>query len=140
MTEGNAPRVRQRMVSMTEAWCKLWRWTAQGRASRSEYWFVQLWMVIVSFVAEVVMSVSTALGDPLALLIAMIPLSIFILILSLLAFLLTIRRLHDTGRSGWWMLINFVPIVGPIILFVFLCLASEPVPNRFGEVPNLVIE
>lgn len=140
MTEGNAPRVRQRMVSMTEAWCKLWRWTAQGRASRSEYWFVQLWMVIVSFVAEVVMSVSTALGDPLALLIAMIPLSIFILILSLLVFLLGIRRLHDTGRSGWWMLINFVPIVGPIISFVFLCLASEPVANRFGEVPNLVIE
>ena len=70
----------------------------------------------------------------------MIPLSIFILILSLLVFLLGIRRLHDTGRSGWWMLINFVPIVGPIILLVFTCLASEPVANRFGEVPNLVIE
>ena len=45
---------------------------------------------------------------------------------------LTIRRLHDTDRSGWWVLIALVPFVGWIVLLVFACLAPTPGPNRFG--------
>lgn len=136
----NSLHVRQRMVSMTEAWCKLWRWTTQGRASRSEYWFVQLWTFIITTAVEILIGISTALGEPLILTLLMIPISIFLFIVSLLVFLLSIRRLHDTGRSGWWVLISLIPFVGAIILLVFLCMASEPVDNRFGEVPNLVID
>lgn len=44
-----------------------------------------------------------------------------------------VRRLHDTGRSGGWFWIGFVPLVGSVILFVFTVLASEPGPNRYNE-------
>jgi uncharacterized membrane protein YhaH (DUF805 family) len=47
----------------------------------------------------------------------------------------TVRRLHEIDRSGWWMLIVFVPIVGAIVLFVFMCLRGTAGPNRFGQEP-----
>ncbi len=46
-----------------------------------------------------------------------------------------VRRLHDTGHSGWWYLISFVPYVGGIVLFVFLLLASTPGDNVYGPNP-----
>jgi uncharacterized membrane protein YhaH (DUF805 family) len=45
------------------------------------------------------------------------------------------RRLHDTNRSGWWLLIALVPLVGPIVLLVWFCQKSEAVANRFGPPP-----
>ena len=45
---------------------------------------------------------------------------------------LLVRRLHDTDRSGWWVLISLIPFVGSIILLVFVCLAGARAPNRFG--------
>jgi len=50
-----------------------------------------------------------------------------------------VRRLHDTGRSGWWILISFVPFVGSVILLVFMCLDSEPGPNLHGLNPKGVV-
>jgi len=47
----------------------------------------------------------------------------------------TVRRLHDTDRSGWWLLILFVPLIGQIILFVFLVTGGTRGPNRFGPDP-----
>jgi uncharacterized membrane protein YhaH (DUF805 family) len=46
------------------------------------------------------------------------------------------RRLHDTGRSAWWILIALVPFVGAIVLLVFTCLDSTPGPNQFGQNPK----
>lgn len=48
----------------------------------------------------------------------------------------SVRRLHDTGRSGWWLLIGLIPLAGAIVLLVFLCTDSEPGPNRFGPSPK----
>jgi uncharacterized membrane protein YhaH (DUF805 family) len=48
----------------------------------------------------------------------------------------TVRRLHDTDRSGWWFLIQLIPIVGGIILLVFVCLEGTRGPNRFGADPK----
>ena len=48
----------------------------------------------------------------------------------------TIRRLHDTGRSGWWCLIGLVPVVGGIVLLVFMCLDSTPGANAYGPNPK----
>jgi uncharacterized membrane protein YhaH (DUF805 family) len=49
----------------------------------------------------------------------------------------TVRRLHDTGRTGWWVLIGLVPIVGGIVLLVFMVLDSEP-DNQYGPNPKAV--
>ena len=46
------------------------------------------------------------------------------------------RRLHDIDRSGWWMLILLLPLIGAIVMFVFMCLRGTPGPNRFGQDPG----
>ena len=52
---------------------------------------------------------------------------------------LVVRRLHDTGRSGWWYFIALVPCVGFIILLVFLIIDGEPHPNQYGDVPTNIL-
>ncbi|MDG5495728.1 DUF805 domain-containing protein [Niveispirillum sp. BGYR6] len=49
-----------------------------------------------------------------------------------------IRRLHDSGRSGWWTLICLVPLLGAIVLIVFYCMDSEAADNQYGPNPKLV--
>ena len=49
---------------------------------------------------------------------------------------MTVRRLHDTGRTGWWWLIVLVPLVGWIVLLVFECQDSQPGANRYGPSPK----
>src|SRR5262249_13140731 len=61
-------------------------------------------------------------------------------ILTVVAFFLPslavlVRRLHDTDRSGWWVFISFVPLIGYIVLIVFACTGSGP-PNRWGDGPD----
>ncbi len=62
------------------------------------------------------------------------------LIFSLAIFLpewsVLFRRLHDTNRSGWWILIGLIPLIGAIILLVFALLPSDPEANRYGELPE----
>ncbi|TJY41720.1 DUF805 domain-containing protein [Cohnella pontilimi] len=48
----------------------------------------------------------------------------------------SVRRLHDTGRSGWWLLIGLIPLIGAIILLVFTCQDSQPGDNRYGPNPR----
>jgi uncharacterized membrane protein YhaH (DUF805 family) len=47
-----------------------------------------------------------------------------------------VRRLHDIGKTGWWLLICLVPIVGPIVFLVFMCLDSKPGTNEYGPNPK----
>ena len=51
---------------------------------------------------------------------------------------LCVRRLHDTNRSGWWILIGFIPVVGWILLIVWFCQDSQRGSNQYGPEPNLV--
>ena len=46
------------------------------------------------------------------------------------------RRLHDTNRSAWWLLIAFLPLIGSVVLLIFYCLDGTPGPNRFGQDPK----
>lgn len=97
-----------------------------GRARRSEFWYFFLFNVIVSIVASVIDRV--------------IGMSIVGLLVSLALLLpglaVAIRRLHDTGRSGWWVLIALIPIVGAIILIVFCVQDSQPGQNPYGPNPK----
>ena len=49
-----------------------------------------------------------------------------------------VRRLHDMNKSGWWMWIGIIPLLGPVILLVLFCRASNPLSNRYGPTPDLV--
>lgn len=100
--------------------------TFSGRARRSEYWFFTLAYLIASVVANILDQV---IGSQL-----------FVYILALALFLpslaVGIRRLHDTGRSGWWLLLGLVPIVGFIVLIVFYVQDSQPATNAYGPSPK----
>lgn len=97
-----------------------------GRARRREYWNFVLFNALIAVVLSVV---DGQLGQPV-----LAPLYILAVLLPGLA--VSVRRLHDTGRSGWWLLISLVPIVGGIILLVFMFLDSEPGANRYGMSPK----
>lgn len=121
-----------------------------GRASRSEFWWFMLLTYIVSWALAIPSTVDSiamlnaVASDPSAIA-EMDPsfgVSYYISMLwSLAIFLpqlgLFFRRLHDTGRSGWNWLWSFLPVIGWIILIVYFCKESEPVTNKYGEVPNL---
>lgn len=91
-----------------------------GRATRPEYW----WFVLFMFLGGAILRI---IFLPLALI---FDLAIFLPHLAVGA-----RRLHDTDRSGWWLLIGLVPVIGWIVLIVFLCLESDAAANRFGAPP-----
>ena len=97
-----------------------------GRARRKEYWMFVLFNLIASIVAGVI---DGLLGT------RMIG-SLYSLAVLLPGLAVCARRLHDTDRSGWWMLIALIPAVGIIVLLVFMCLDSTPGENRFGANPK----
>ncbi len=111
-----------------------------GRARRSEYWWWVLFTVLVGLAAALLDGVlGTTLGPDNTP--AWRGSTGIIGIIANLALLLptlavAVRRLHDTGRSGWWLLIGLVPIVGGIVLLVFFVLDSKPGANRFGANPK----
>jgi uncharacterized membrane protein YhaH (DUF805 family) len=105
------------------------------RARRSEYWWFVLFTVLVGIVTAILDSVlgtdfegSAGANGVLSL--------IANLILLLPSLAVTVRRLHDTDRSGWWILIAVIPLIGAIVLLVFLVQDGTPGPNRFGLSPK----
>jgi uncharacterized membrane protein YhaH (DUF805 family) len=112
----------------------------KGRARRSEYWFIQLFLVLVNLAAaaidfvlldgDVDQFMEMGGGGIVGLVV------IAATILPAVAVL--VRRLHDTGRSAWWLLIAFVPFAGSVVLFVFSVLDSTPIANKYGVSPKVV--
>lgn len=104
-----------------------------GRARRKEYWFFTLFNVIVSIGLTVVdIGVGTYNEEAGAgLLSGLYSLAVFIPGLAV-----SVRRLHDTDHSGWWMFIALVPCVGAIVLLVFLLTDSTPGQNQYGPSPK----
>ena len=102
-----------------------------GRASRSEFWYFFLFAAIVGLVALVLDEASGSDGLWYAL-------AVLGLLLPNLA--VQVRRLHDTDRSGWWVLIGLIPIVGPILLIIWDCQMGDLEANRFGAAPAFEVE
>ena len=98
-----------------------------GRARRQEYWMFVLFNAIASVLIQVIDIVLGTAGA----LAGLYSLAVLIPTLAVIA-----RRLHDTDRSGWMMLISLIPLVGAIVLLVFLCSDSKPGENRFGANPK----
>jgi uncharacterized membrane protein YhaH (DUF805 family) len=97
-----------------------------GRARRTEYWMFALVNFIVSLV------LAFLLGRVLG---GVIP-ALYSLAVLLPSIAVTIRRLHDTGRTGWWWLIVFVPVIGWIVLLIFMVLDSDAGENQYGPSPK----
>ena len=116
-----------------------------GRSRRKEYWLFFLLMIVLGLIAGMI---DTMLGfgstyrsvsgtgysfgwathnGPVEILLG---LATFIPGLAVM-----VRRLHDLDKSGWWLLIGFVPLIGAIVLIVFMCIEGTRGPNRFGPDP-----
>lgn len=106
--------------------------TFSGRARRSEYWFWFLAYFIVAIVASFIdQAMGVKAGQPGP---AVIVLALALLLPNLAV---TVRRLHDTDRSGWWILIGAIPLVGAIVLLVFYVSDSKG-NNKYGKSPKQV--
>ncbi len=102
--------------------------TFAGRARRKEIWMFYIFSFLVALVLNVIECV---IGLPFVLS------GIYYLAVFLPSWAVSVRRLHDTRRSGWWLLISLIPFIGGLILFIFLyCLDSEPGDNIYGKNPK----
>ena len=106
----------------------------KGRARRKEYWMFTLFYLLFLLPLAVLVGIEIGLEIEIPIFTILFVLFIFALIVPTYA--VTARRLHDTGRSGWWILINFIPYIGGIWLFVLTCLDSEPGTNKWGDNPK----
>ena len=118
--------------------------TFSGRARRSEYWWWTLYMLITAIVVGSIEYnlglgagvVSSSGGGDLAAGYEGGPLSgLWSLAHFLPGLAVSVRRLHDTDRSGWWLLIVLIPLIGIILLIVWFASRGTTGPNRFGEDP-----
>ena len=105
-------------MTFTEAIKSVWNkyLVLEGRARRSEFWFFALLCFVCSCIPIV---------NVIAFFVFFIP-----------GITVAVRRLHDTGRTGWWLLLVFLPFIGHIILLIFYIIDSEPGSNEYGPNPK----
>ena len=105
-----------------------------GRARRKEYWYYFLFNALIAIVLGIIDGVTGTFSREvgLGLLGGLYSLAVFIP-----GFAVSVRRLHDTGKSGWWLLIPLVPLVGVIVFLVFMVKDSEPGENQYGPNPKV---
>lgn len=111
-----------------------------GRARRSEYWFFHLfsfliYIALLIFGLVVAAATHPSSNSPL-IGVFFVPIFIFAVGMIVPSLSVLVRRLHDTSHSGWWYFISFVPLVGPIILLIFICTDGDPGPNLYGPDPK----
>ncbi len=100
-----------------------------GRARRSEFWYFVLFSMLTVIVLGIVDGLLIRLiGFPI-----LTPLFVLAQFIPNLA--VTVRRLHDTDKSGWWILLSLIPLVGLVVL-VFMCMDSTPGINQYGRNPK----
>lgn len=97
-----------------------------GRARRKEYWMYVLFVTIIYIALAIVGAVTKQMWIPIVFYVAILLPSLAVLV----------RRLHDTNRSGWWVLFGLVPLAGGITLLVFSCLEGEQGDNQYGANPK----
>ncbi|KPQ31861.1 MAG: putative membrane protein [Phormidesmis priestleyi Ana] len=103
----------------------------EGRASRSEFWYFVLFNFIAAFVINIIGAILSNVIGVAAYLGALYSLATLVPNIAVAA-----RRLHDTGRSGWWQLIGFIPLVGAIVLLIFFIQDSSFERNQYGPNPK----
>ena len=108
-----------------------------GRARRSEYWYFVLFSMIVSAVlSRIGKEVPMEVAGQVVMVTQSKLLSIYNLVVFIPTLAVVVRRLHDVGKSGWNYFWLFLPIIGWIMMLVWLCREGEHGPNRFGPDPK----
>ena len=102
--------------------------TFQGRASRSEYWWFYLFLVLLQWGSNIVAAAMFSFGDPMKdILPAIVSIAFFVPAIAAGS-----RRLHDIGKSGWWQLLLHIPIIGWILLIVWLATNTKPEGDKYN--------
>jgi len=105
-----------------------------GRSRRKEYWYFVLFVVLISLMLSIVDSLIGAYDRSSG--VGLLS-SIFSLAILIPSIAVSVRRLHDIDRTGWWVLISLVPLVGWIVLLIFHVQDSTPGTNRYGPNPKV---
>jgi len=98
----------------------------QGRASRSEFW----WFTLFAFLLNIVLQVITGLVPILGIIAIVIMLAVLIPSIAV-----AVRRLHDIGKSGWWYLLVFIPLIGALVLIYWFVQPGQSEDNQWGANP-----
>lgn len=114
-----------------------------GRSRRSEYWYATLANSLIIFAMYLLIGIIAVangdyMSDGAAIFLSLIALAVFGYSFAVMipGLAMAVRRLHDTGRSGWFMLLSLIPYIGGIILFVFMVQDSQPGANQYGTNPK----
>lgn len=97
-----------------------------GRARRKEYWMFMLVNILIALAIGIVEGL---FGSP-GIIGGLYSLAVFLPSLAV-----AVRRLHDTGRTGWWLLVLFIPVIGVFIYLFFMVIEGEPGDNEYGRDP-----
>lgn len=104
----------------------------KGRSPRKEYWMFTLFNLLIALglgmLAGLVGGKEGGLTDVVS--------GLYTLVVFVPSLALSVRRLHDIGKSGWWMLITLIPLVGPLIMLFFMVKDSQPGTNEYGPNPK----
>ncbi|PIR58168.1 MAG: DUF805 domain-containing protein [Parcubacteria group bacterium CG10_big_fil_rev_8_21_14_0_10_38_31] len=107
-----------------------------GRARRAEYWY----FLLTNFLVFIGLGIVNAIVDNKLSFFGIFYIRIlYSLAIFIPSLAVGVRRLHDTGRSGWWLLISLIPLIGTIWLFILLVLDSNPGDNKYGPNPKGVV-
>lgn len=105
----------------------------EGRARRKEYWFFVLFNVLISMGLAIIDRLTGTVDPETGLGVLS---GLYALGVMLPGMAVSVRRLHDTGRCGWWLLITLIPVLGALIFFYFLVLDGDAESNEYGPSPK----
>ena len=106
-----------------------------GRARRKEYWMFTLFFLLFALLAGFVIGILSAVGETVAM-IAIILAVVWYLAHLVPSLAVTVRRLHDTGKSGWFYLLAIIPYIGGLIIFIFTVIEGDKGDNKYGPDPK----
>ena len=104
-----------------------------GRARRKEFWFFVLFNTLIAVALAIVDMVTGSYDEDVGLGLLS---GLYAVAMIVPSIAVTVRRLHDTDRSGWWYLLLFIPVIGALVILVFMLLDGTPGSNRFGPNPK----
>lgn len=107
----------------------------RGRTSNRDFWMFVLFNILIFILLIVISLIISLYSTGLAVLTLLIPWFLYVIFITIPSFTITIRRLHDVGKSGWWYFISFIPLVGQIWFMLLLLAKGEEGKNDYGEAP-----